>query len=122
MTLANPAVVTINAVGKTLVKINTDNYGSHYRLVEATQRFDLKIRHAAEKPTKLGVVMDRHNVELTQTVFSTDPDVADTVYQSYVIIRNPSTKTGVETPYLAHGLADYLNISGAVADLVAWQN
>lgn len=121
MTLANPAVVTVNAVDKTLAKINTDNYGSHYRLSESTQRFDLKIRHSPER-VKDGVVMDRHNVELTQTIFSTENGVPDTVYQVYAIIRNGSTKTGVETPYLAVALADFLKLSGNIAALVAWQN
>jgi hypothetical protein len=103
------------------VKVNQDNFGSHYRFVSATQKLDLKIRHTTEKPSK-GVVMDRHNVDLTQTIFSGDPSVPDTVYQSYVVLRNPSNDLGDGLPDLGNALSALLASGTVLADLVGWQN
>jgi hypothetical protein len=121
MTLSNTIDVDINSVTKTLVKINNDNYGSHYRLNEATQRFDLKIRHSTEKPRN-GVVMDRHNVELTQTIFATDPDEEDTVIQSYAVLRNVMNDVSANLTYNATGLADLLKTADFITDVQAWQS
>jgi len=121
MALTSPITVTINAVGKDCVKINQDGYGSHYRYASATERLDLKVRHSANKPNAAGVV-DRHNVELTWTVFATDPDETDTVTRAYVIIENDSKDLGTDAPYLATALADLLKVSGNIAALVNWQN
>jgi uncharacterized protein (DUF433 family) len=121
MTLSTTIVVTVNAVAKTLVKINNDNYGSHYRLSESTQRFDLKIRHSTEKP-KNGVVMDRHNVELTQTIYSGDPTIADTIIQSYAVLRVAQNDVGTGLEYNATGLADLLKATDFITDVQSWQS
>lgn len=122
MSFPNPVDININAVDKDLVRINTDNFGSHYRLVSTTEKIDLKIRHSPEKPDALGRVYDRHNVDLTWTKFSADPDIADTVVQAYVVLRNESRNVGTDMVYLATALADLLKESGVIADLVGWQN
>jgi L-arabinose isomerase len=121
MTLSNTISVTINSVAKTLVKINTDNYGSHYRLVEATQRFDLRIRHTTERP-KDGIVMDRHQVELTQTIFAASVDDPDTVIQSYAVLRVRQNDVGTDFEYNATGLADLLKATDFLTDVQSWQS
>jgi len=121
MALTSPITVTINAVDKVCKKINQDGYGSHYRYSSSTERLDLKIRHVADKP-KNGVTYDRHNVELTWTLISADPDVSDTVVQAYIVLKNESTDLGTNVPYLAVALADLIKVSGNVAALVGWEN
>ncbi len=47
--LANTLTLTVNSVAKVLTRINQDNYGSEYRLLSATERYTLKIRHQSQK-------------------------------------------------------------------------
>lgn len=121
MAFSNPIQLTIGGTDYDLVRINMDNYGSHYRLVTSTMKLDLKIRHSSEKP-KGGVAFDRHNVDVTQTIFSGDPDIADTVVQSYVVLRNPSDDVGDDMPDLASALSALLVSGTVLADLVGWQS
>lgn len=122
MALTSPITVTINAVDKACVKINQDAYGSHYRYSSETERVDLKIRHQPEKPNSFGVTMDRHNVEITHTVFSDEAGVPDVVVQAYCVLRNASTNLSTDLPYLGVALADLMKVSGNLAALVNWQN
>lgn len=67
--LANTLTLTVNSVAKVLTRINQDNYGSEYRLLSATERYTLKIRHASQKTG--ASVFDSHNVLVEHVVFST---------------------------------------------------
>jgi hypothetical protein len=58
--LANTLTLTIATVAKTLTRINQDNYGSEYRLVSASERITLKIRHSSNSSN--GSKFDQHNV------------------------------------------------------------
>lgn len=120
MAIANPLVITVNAVAKNLPRINQDSYGSEYFLDEGTQSFRVKIRHSKEGRQSSGVVFDRHNVELTQTIFGTggDPDIT---FQTYVVIRNDKSATAVNMGYLQSALNGLLT-AGFVSDLRGWQN
>lgn len=124
MVFPNPIDINVNAVDKDLVRISNDNYGSHYRLVDAanSQRFDLKIRHSAEKPNASGIVFDRHNIDIVWTKFSADPDIDDEVIQAFCVIRNASRNVGTDAVYLGTALADLMKEAGVIADLVGWQN
>jgi len=67
--LANTLTLTVNSVAKVLTRINQDNYGSEYRLLSATERYTLKIRHSVQKS---GVSsFDSHNVLVEHVVFAT---------------------------------------------------
>lgn len=59
--------VTINAVAKTLVKINQDSYGADYFLRESAAEYTLSIRHTIPKGSS---TIESHMVRL---------DVADIV-------------------------------------------
>lgn len=61
MALADPVVVTYNAVAKNLVRINQDAYGSEYYLEDGTERFTLKVQHTV--PPK-GGANESHMVRL----------------------------------------------------------
>lgn len=120
MTIANPLVITYNAVAKNLPRINQDAYGSEYLLREALQEFRVKIRHTKENPSKDGVQYERHNVELTHTLYATATDPA-VVTQEYVVIRNVLAEDATSLGYL-NGAFTGLLTSGFVSDLRGWQN
>lgn len=122
MSIANPLVVTINAVEKSLAKINQDNYGSEYYLREATQDFRVKIRHQKENQAKNGNLFDRHNVELTQTIFATEAGTPDNVIQVYVVLRGRPTEPALKQGYLLVALGALFSSGIVAADLVGWQN
>ncbi len=69
--LANTLTLTVNAVAKVLTRINQDNYGSEYRLLSATEKYTLKIRHQLAQKASGGRVFDSHNVLVEHVVFAT---------------------------------------------------
>lgn len=121
MSIENPLVITVNSVEKNLPKINQDNYGSEYFLKESTQEFRIKIRHSREAPQKSGVQLERHNVELTQTIYSTEPGEPDKVLQTYVVVRNAADADLTKLGYL-QGALNALMDATMVSDLAGWQN
>jgi hypothetical protein len=91
--LADPAVVTINAVAKNLVRINQDKYSSEYYLRSATEEFRLNVRNNSYVDKKRGVTIDRHNVELINTLFPVAPATLSTTRKCYVVIENQQGDT-----------------------------
>jgi hypothetical protein len=118
MAFANPLVITVNAVAKTLQKINQDSYGSEYYLREATQDFRVKIRHTLEKATTLTGQVHRSNVDFTQTVFGV-AGAADNVRQVYIVLRNGKNDDAAAVGYLGSALSA-LMVQARFEDLVAW--
>lgn len=121
MAIANPLVLTYKTIAKSLVRINQDNYGSEYYLREATQDFRVKIRHSVESPQKNGQMFDRHNVEITHTIFSTTVGVPDVIRQAYVVLRNSKTDSASDVADSADMLTDFLT-NQHWQDLVSWVN
>lgn len=72
--LNNTLTLTVNSVAKVLVRINQDNYGSEYRLLSATEKYTLKVRHSSQKSGTR--IFDVHNVLVEHVVFAT-PTVAE---------------------------------------------
>lgn len=121
MAFANPLVIAYGAGNKSLPKINTDNYGSEYYLREATQEFRAKVRHSTESTRKDGVTIERHNVELTRTVFSTTPGVPDVVQQAYLVFRNHRNDSVADAAEIGASLTALIN-EAAFNDLGNWLN
>jgi hypothetical protein len=71
MAFADPTPVTIGGVAKNLVRIDSGKGQSEYRLVEATQSFQMFIRSQELKVEADGRRKWRHNISLRQTVFAT---------------------------------------------------
>nr|UJQ85583.1 MAG: hypothetical protein 2 [Leviviridae sp.] len=105
---ADPAVITVNAVAKNLVRINQDKYSSEYLLRSATDEFRLNIRNTSYTDKKRGVAIDRHNVELIQTVFPVAPATTSIVRKTYVVIENQVGDTLADPRELAKGLLAFL--------------
>jgi len=85
---ADTITVTINAVAKVLTRINQDGYSSEYLLRETTGDFRLKIRHTNYTNKTSGKVIDRHNVELVQTVYPVSPATVSTTRKAYTVLEN----------------------------------
>lgn len=119
MTISSPITITVNSVAKVLPRINQDNYGSVYRLAEASPRceYQLLIRHSYEG--KAGPSqMERHNVEFTMTTW--DADGKAIIRQSFTTTRNPRNVDPVDSVNVTKALAVWVNT--VAADLAAWQN
>jgi hypothetical protein len=121
MAFGSTVTVTVNAVAHILNRINQDTYGSEFYLREATMEWRMKVRHTKESPNKDGFVFNRHNVELTQTVFATSTMPALT-RQAYSVYRNMDIDTTADPAFLFDGFVDYMDGATVSEDLVAWMN
>lgn len=113
MAFADPAVVTVNAVAKNLVRINQDGYGSTYRLRSALDDYTMKANNSSYKDKNTGMMMDRHSLDIVHTVFATTtvPAIRRHVY---VVIENQQGDTLSDPLNVAVGLLSYLTAgSGA---------
>lgn len=104
MSFADPLAVTINAVAKNLVCIDDGQYSSEYNLRSATDEIRLRIRNTSYKPKGSAVLVDRHNMELIQTVFAT-PTTPAYVRKAYFVFENGEGDTLTDPKYVALGLA-----------------
>lgn len=121
MAFAKPLVLDYGgAATKSLPLINQDGYGTEYYLREATQDFRVKIRHSREAKKADGRVVERHNVEMTRTVFGTSGD-PDTVQQVYLVLRNDSRDVASDVAKIGEALSK-LMVLARFEDLVAWLN
>jgi hypothetical protein len=121
MSFGATITLTSNSVAKVLNRINQDSYGSEYLLKTTTESWRLKIRHTAEAPQPNGTRLDRHNVELTHTIFSTTtaPDVVRVFYSVYRIPYNDDlTAAG----YVEDAFTSYMDNATVQADLLNWLN
>lgn len=87
MAFADTITFTINAVAKTLNRINQDGYSSEYFLRSTTDEFRAKIRQSSYV-AKNGKTVDRHNVELVQTTYPVAPATLSTVRKAYCVLEN----------------------------------
>lgn len=121
MAFASPLVLTINAVAKSLAKINQDNYGSEYYLRESTGDYRVKIRHSTDKAVVGTGQVHRSNVTVVQTVFSTVAGVPDESYEISMTVRNGKGADATKVGYLGSALSA-LMVQARFEDLVGWLN
>jgi hypothetical protein len=121
MSFADPLVITVNAVAKSMARVNSsDPYSSEYFLKEALEEFRVKIRHSDEKSLVKGGAVARHNVEFTNYVYPTAALPNGVFRQVYTVIRNNPADSAVQMDYLSDGLADWVKTNAA--SLVGWVN
>lgn len=87
----NTLTLTINAVARTLVRVNQDNYGSEYSYKDAVESITMKIRHSVDQIKDSSKIsgfarVNRHNVTLERIVYAT-PTVTEKQYTCTVTIR-----------------------------------
>jgi hypothetical protein len=75
---------------KTLVRINQDQYSSEYYLRESLQELTMKIRHTKTSPKDGSLAADRHNVEITQTVFAVANTTPEYTRKAYFVFEAPA--------------------------------
>lgn len=80
---ANTLTLTINAVAKTLLRRNQDNYGSEYQFKDSAEKITMKIRHSTE--LRNGLPTNRHNVFIERTVYAT-PTVVEQYWSATVTL------------------------------------
>lgn len=108
---ADPQTLTVNTVAKDLKRINQDQYSSEYLLRSTTNEFRLKIRNTSYLDKKRQVMVDRHNVEFTETVFPVAPATLSTVRKTYIVIENQQGDTLTDPTYNAAALFVWLTAS-----------
>lgn len=82
---------------KVLPKINQDNFGATYLLIESTQEFEVRVSHKRN-------ARDRHFIEAKQTVYATS-DMPELVTQASMVIQNPKGLALSTVSDLAEGLS-----------------
>lgn len=104
----------------TLVKISQDGYTSEYLYRGTLSQYVAKIRHSRTKATNVRPSYDRHNVEITQTVFAT-AEVAEFTRKCYIVLEQLPNDVDVEN---ADALADWLIASSdaALDSLIGWES
>lgn len=66
---ANTLTVTIDGVAAILVRVNQDNFGSTYRLKDATQETNLRFTNGTDKASP--EPLDRHTMYLERRIYAT---------------------------------------------------
>lgn len=109
---ADPTTLTVNSVAKALVRIDSgDKYSSEYLLRSTVNEFRLKIRNSTYRDKARNVLVDRHNVELTETVFPVAPAILSTIRKTYMVIENQQGDTLTDPTYNAAALFAWLTAS-----------
>jgi len=107
----DPQTLTVNGSAKTLVKINQDQYSGEYLLRTSIDEIRLRIRNT-NYVNKTKMPTDRHNVEVTWTVFATGT-APSYVRKFYVVMENQLGDTLTDPVNLAVALCNWLTASTA---------
>lgn len=108
---ADPTTVTIDGDANALVRINQDQYSSEYLLRSTEDEKRLRIRNTSYLDRKRNVTIDRHNVELTQTIFPVAPATLSCVRKVYIVLENQQGDTLEDPVNIAAGLFAWLTAS-----------
>lgn len=109
--LADPAVVTIDGNAKSLQRIRFDGYSSEYLLRTDVNEYRLNVRNTSRTDKKRGVVIDRHNIEIIETVFPVAPSTISIVRKVYLVVENQVGDTLTDPVKVALGMLAYLSAS-----------
>lgn len=114
--------ITIATVPYVLNKINQDSYGSEFSFRDSSQVIGMRIRHSKYNDKARGsVTVERHNVELKQTLFAASPSTVDTVRKAYLVFENDFRDDVAEVGDSVEGLIDFLTDAN-IDKLLAWEN
>lgn len=111
--LADPAVITINGVAKSLTRVNQDKYSSEYLLRETLGEYRLRVTNTSRFDKRYSRDVERHSIDLTHTIYPVVAGTPATTRKSYFVIENQTGDTLVDPMYEASGLAVYLTASSS---------
>jgi hypothetical protein len=108
---ADPQTVTVNAVARTLIRINQDQYSSEWLLRSNLDEFRMYIRNSTRTDKSRGVAIDRHNIELRWTIFPVAPATRSFIRRTTITVENEQGDTLTDPVGVAVGLCNYLSAS-----------
>lgn len=121
MSISNPLVVIVGAVTYSCNRIGDAGvYGSEYFGKDVLSELTVKIRHTKMKPGSDGILYDRHNVEMTETIYAVG-DVPQYQRRAYFVSENKRADTAAYAVDTGEGLVDFLT-DAHLLDLVNWVN
>lgn len=118
----NTQTVVLPVGTKVLVKVNSsDKYSSEYFLREGLTSWRMIIRHSRPNAKAFELPVERHNVELTQSVAPTAPATLTEIRKVYFVFENPVGQLagGITSALFNWALA---NTSEAIDNLHQWQS
>lgn len=115
---ANTLTITINSVARVLTRVNQDNFGSSYKLADATQQFILKFRNSTE-PSDGVETVDRHNMYFEHVVYAT-PTTTEKKYTMSSTIRLRKTSDPAYAAFVVPAFNTLLN--SQTAGLIAGES
>lgn len=121
MAFGSTITLTVNSVAKVLNRINQDNYGSTYLLVDTLDEYRLNIRHTSSQPANVSGRVDRHYVEVIHTTYAT-PTTPEIVRRASSTFVNAYNDDKTSAGYLDKAVLAYLASGTVVADLLTWQS
>lgn len=122
--LGDTLTITLGGSGGTAVvcnKINQDSYSAEYLFRNTSYEVRAKVRHSKESVKAGQPAVDRHNLEITQTVFSGDLSVPDTVRQAYIVLRNTPSDDSAAVQDVAEALAFRLDAT-TLGKIIGWES
>ncbi|UJQ85282.1 MAG: putative coat protein [Loecwouvirus pseudonemorishabitans] len=119
--IGDTITVSYNAGNVVLTKINQDNYGAEYLYKDATLEYRMKVRHSSS--VRSGTTYDRHNIELTRTVYGVAP-APNVTQKAYLVVETPATSDPTDAFRTTQCLVDELDeTSGAlITKLIGWES
>lgn len=115
--LASPLVLPHADGNISCVEISQGQYSAEYLAKSSTIETRVKIRHSKTKADALGVVKDRHNMEIVQTIFAAGA-VPEYSRKVYIVVEQLPSDADVK---LTDALSDWL-IATANANLTSLLN
>lgn len=114
--------ITINGNAKVLTRINQDGYSSEYLARSPLDELKLKIRNTSYvDKARAGRKIDRHTVELVQTVFPTGSAISNTIRKAYTVLENEASDGTVEPLNFDLGFMGFFT-SPNVTKLLNWES
>lgn len=119
---ADTITFTVNSVAKVLTRISSVGYTSEYLYRDSVEEFRFKIRQSTFTASKRGGrLVDKHNCELTQTIFPVSPATVNTVNKTFMVLENDQVD-GATRPLNTHLAFVAWQTSANVQKLIAYES
>lgn len=119
---ADTLTITINAVAKVLNRINQDGYSSEYFLREATGEFRLRLRNTSYvDKSRASTKVDRHNIELVQTIYAAAPTDPNKIRKWYTVFENDQGDAVVDSAKFVAGAGAFVTEANATK-MINWES